>query len=250
MKTMPLSSELRLSTQPAHRSIEASPFFRALARGELSVESYEIYLCQLLSIHQAFADSRKTLIEWDTKLDNLLPDSLSTLGKLREDLSELTARRITGLEPRGRDFELRACRETHMRSEGRVRGRVDFFNGLLGVLDDGCPLFEETTALIHAIRAAAAAGLSIVGPIYVFEGAKNGGRILSRHLSDLGLPCLHLNPDGALQPERWRRFKLAIDRIECSAAERDQIVSTANQTFGLLEAVGSASLCFENDLQD
>lgn len=81
------------------------------------------------------------------------------------------------------------------------------------------------------------------GAYYVFEGSKNGARILARTLGTAyglnGAGLRYLDPHGAAQRQLWQDFRTRMNAIEWSAAEADAIVDAARQTF---RAVGQIDM--------
>ncbi len=61
------------------------------------------------------------------------------------------------------------------------------------------------------------------------------GRFLARRLRQAwsleGRGLDYLDPYGEEQPQRWAEFKLQMDSLPLSAAERDAVVAAAETTF-------------------
>ena len=84
--------------------------------------------------------------------------------------------------------------------------------------------------------------LSLLGAYYVFEGSKNGSRMLARvlalayKLSD-GRGLRFMDPHGADQRTLWQEFKNRMNAIEFSASEMDAMVASAKQAFDAIFAI-------------
>jgi heme oxygenase len=85
---------------------------------------------------------------------------------------------------------------------------------------------------------------TIWGAYYVFEGSKNGARILARTIGGAyglhdGRGLRYLDPHGAAQRQLWQDFRARMNAIEWSATEADAIVDAARATF---RAVGEIDM--------
>lgn len=85
---------------------------------------------------------------------------------------------------------------------------------------------------------------AIWGAYYVFEGSKNGARILARIVGGAyglaaGPGLRYLDPHGAEQRQLWQDFRTRMNAIEWTPAEADTIVDAARQTF---RAVGEIDM--------
>lgn len=102
--------------------------------------------------------------------------------------------------------------------------------------DDLAPV-PGTTALIQDIeRAARDNPITLLGHYYVFEGSKNGGRMLAKGLrQNYDLPerdgIRYFDPHGDEQRAMWLSFKARVDQLEFSDEERQQIIEAAKRTF-------------------
>lgn len=92
--------------------------------------------------------------------------------------------------------------------------------------------------------------VSLLGVLYVLEGATNGGRFIAAAVRpSLSLPegigTAYLDPHGSLQHERWAQFKTSVDELELSPAQRSAVITAARETFNavydILEGLNSPS---------
>lgn len=107
-------------------------------------------------------------------------------------------------------------------------------------------LLPPARDLIEAIeRVFGDRAVAVLGPWYVFEGSKNGGRMLARAVGvKLDLPpgpgLKYLDPHGAEQRARWQTFRAAVDAESWSSVEADAIVAAAQATFAGVSAIDDA----------
>ncbi len=92
--------------------------------------------------------------------------------------------------------------------------------------------------------------LSLLGFVYVLEGATLGARVLrplvARAFLLAGEDGLsYLNSYGTAVPQRWAQFQLRMNTLQLGAAEREQINQTANEFFASLETVFLALYPFQ-----
>lgn len=96
--------------------------------------------------------------------------------------------------------------------------------------------------LLH--RWSAGVQSSLWGAYYVFEGSKNGARILARiiggayRLGD-GQGMRYLDPHGAQQRQLWQDFRVRMNAVDWTPAEADEIVEAARQTFRAISEIDS-----------
>jgi len=83
---------------------------------------------------------------------------------------------------------------------------------------------------------------AVLGHYYVFEGSKNGARMLARVAgrayqltSDAGMR--YLDPHGDQQRPLWMQFKAAMDAADFTEAELDAMVAAAGRTFDFVSGV-------------
>jgi len=80
--------------------------------------------------------------------------------------------------------------------------------------------------------------LSLVGVLYVKEGATNGNKIVAKRIREgLGLPesvaMGYLDPHGPDQRKRWMAFKEALDTLDMTDDEKSRCMESARATFRL-----------------
>lgn len=114
-----------------------------------------------------------------------------------------------------------------------LRSDLKYFNRDLSQI---APL-PGTAALNDDIRTAASEQpISILGHYYVFEGSKNGGRMMAKGLRQIyELPerdgTRYFDPHGEQQRDLWQAFKFQVDAIIFNTEERNQIIQAAQCTF-------------------
>lgn len=77
---------------------------------------------------------------------------------------------------------------------------------------------------------------ALLGAYYVFEGSKNGARMLARGLAAAynlknGEGLRYMDPHGAEQRPLWQAFRERMNAIDFSNVERDEMVRAATTTF-------------------
>lgn len=87
--------------------------------------------------------------------------------------------------------------------------------------------------------------LALLGPLYVFEGSKNGGRMIARQVAEAydltpGPGLLYLDPHGNEQRTRWKEWKASLDELALSQADNDAIVAAAQRTFEAVREIEDA----------
>ena len=80
--------------------------------------------------------------------------------------------------------------------------------------------------------------LSLIGVLYVKEGATNGNKIVAKRIRDgLSLDGSvamgYLDPHGADQRKRWTAFKGTLDSLDVSDGEQARCLEAARATFRL-----------------
>lgn len=85
-------------------------------------------------------------------------------------------------------------------------------------------------------RLAAERPLALLGVYYVFEGSKNGARMIAKRVSQAyelqpGPGMLYLDPHGDQQRPLWMEFKQRMDACGFAAADQDAMVAAARLTF-------------------
>ncbi|MGE0440077.1 MAG: biliverdin-producing heme oxygenase [Gemmatimonadales bacterium] len=198
-----LSIQLRERTGPAHQDAERRHFNRSLARGELTPADWRRHLEQHLILHQAL----------ERRIDQLTRESPRWLAELA----------------------------------GPERRRVPDLAADLAALagNPAAAPLPPTAAAVAAIAGAPVA--EVIGYLYVLEGSTNGGRFLVRSARRfLGTPpesrdgLRFLDPYGEEQPERWRGFREALDRLDRTGPETDSIVAGAERMFHWVASIADA----------
>lgn len=115
-----------------------------------------------------------------------------------------------------------------------------------GVRDGEIRPFAATTTYETVLRnAGERADAALVGHYYVFEGSKNGAKILSRTVARAyGLTgrdgLTYLDPHGDGQRTVWAEFKTAVDRAGFTNDEADRMVAGARQAFAAVAEIDDA----------
>lgn len=106
-----------------------------------------------------------------------------------------------------------------------------------GVHPESVTPVAATLDLLRLIdRLSAESSVALLGIYYVFEGSKNGSRILAARLSKAyqlppGPGLLYFDPHGERQRAIWQEFRQSMDALDLAPAEHDAIVSAAQRTF-------------------
>jgi heme oxygenase len=104
------------------------------------------------------------------------------------------------------------------------------------------PATAQLLALIE--RFAGQRPEALLGVLYVFEGSKNGARIIARRLRSVYLPegggMRYLDPHGDAQRALWLDFRQRMDACAFAAGVQDELVRAAQQTFECISALDDA----------
>jgi len=78
--------------------------------------------------------------------------------------------------------------------------------------------------------------LSLLGILYVLEGATNGGKFIAAALRPAlalpdGIGTAYLDPHGPHQSERWAQFRTSVDMQSLNETERTAVIDAACDTF-------------------
>lgn len=89
---------------------------------------------------------------------------------------------------------------------------------------------------------AAKVSCRLLGAYYVFEGSKNGARMLSRVLAlaytlNDGRGLRYMDPHGPEQRTIWNDFRIRMNAIAFSQTEMDEMVEAAKYTFSAVHAI-------------
>jgi heme oxygenase len=123
--------------------------------------------------------------------------------------------------------------------EPNLRDDLSFFE----VDAESCRPCSGTRRLVGLIESLAREQpLSLLGVYYVFEGSKNGGRMITRSVRGAyGLPpdqgTRYLDPHGNEQRSLWQQFKDQMDAAPLAPTDRDAMVAAARQTFECVSAI-------------
>ena len=114
------------------------------------------------------------------------------------------------------------------------------------------PAFEVTTAFNEAVRnTLATLPVSVLGVLYVKEGATNGNKfVLQKIQSTLGLEddCAtgYMDPHGMSQRKRWNQFKRDLNALDLTAEEQESCLGVARRSFRMfIEISGCVSKQFD-----
>jgi len=100
-------------------------------------------------------------------------------------------------------------------------------------------VLSATQRFVDAVSQAAISDpLSLIGVLYVKEGATNGNKIVAKRIREgLGLdPAVamgYLDPHGPDQRKHWNAFKAALDSLDVTDDEQDRCLEAARETFRL-----------------
>ena len=114
------------------------------------------------------------------------------------------------------------------------------------------PAFEVTTAFTGAVRRSLSTlPVSIIGVLYVKEGATNGNKfVLQKIQSTLGLEddCAtgYMDPHGMSQRKRWNQFKRDLNALDLTDEEQESCLGVARRSFRMfMEISGCVSKQFD-----
>lgn len=196
-----LMEELKAATGPMHARLEATPFFPALAAGQLALESYVGQLRALAVIHsvlehalQECADERVTAV-WQ-------PD-MRKFALLQQDLQYFEPRAVADLREAA-EIALQTAEHLRLRAIGQPLA-------LLGSMY----VLEGSTLGAAVVRPLVARAFLLAG--------------------DDGLA--YLRPYGDHAPARWSAFRERMNALTLSAEDRAGIVREAVEFFGRLETL-------------
>ncbi len=189
-----LHEALKSRTWPLHQRAEHHPFQAAIMRGGMSRSGYVAQLEQTLLVHRVLERH---------------------LAGRRRHVPALTA----------------LVRDHHF--------RVPHAEADLAALGGSthAPPRPCTTAFIAEIDAAAdARPHALVGYLYVLEGSTNGAKFIAKALARaLGIADGHglsyQDPHGDLQRPRWTEFKAALNTLDLTPAQAEDVVAAAESLF-------------------
>ena len=96
--------------------------------------------------------------------------------------------------------------------------------------------------------------ISLVGVLYVKEGATNGNKVVAKRIREslqLGDDCKmgYFDPHGADQRTRWYAFKDALNLLDLSTTERAACLNAARATFQLFMDLSTELVNFKETAQ-
>jgi len=166
-------------------------------------------------------------------------------GKLpREQYVAMLAQRL--LIHRHLEHALRALRASDLRVADVVREELMQEENLrrdlahFGVDADAVQPAAATKRLVGEVdRLVSEHPIALLGVYYVFEGSKNGARMVARALRGAygladGPGLLYMDPHGEQQRPLWADFKAKTDAVDLDETEQDAIVRAAQLTFTLV----------------
>jgi heme oxygenase (biliverdin-producing, ferredoxin) len=198
-----LSAKLKRTTAELHTRAEQSPTMRELAQGKMSREGFTAHLGQLYLLHDGLERRLALLLSSEHRMGHVVKTEQFQTDKARADLEYFGASHET--------IEASAALST-------------FLSGLETVAQDR--------------------PWALLGMHYVLEGSKNGGRFLARVVRkayelEVGNGDRYLDPYGESQPATWGTFKTALDSLELSEVESEDVLYGAEKLFELMIALGT-----------
>ena len=124
--------------------------------------------------------------------------------------------------------------EAHLRL-----GRVDQDLKDLECNDIADPLPATKRFVEYVSEMSKASPASLIGVLYVKEGATNGNKFVAKKLREtmnLGpnMAMGYLDPHGKDQRKRWNAFKESINKLDLSENEQEDCVAVAQETFRMV----------------
>ena len=113
--------------------------------------------------------------------------------------------------------------------------------GYLGVETSTIEPLKGAQNLVGTIQQAPSPAV-LMGIYYVFEGSKNGARLIARALGKAwgktdGEGMKYLDPHGEAQRGLWMKFREDMNAIDWSSEEQDTMVKAAQDTFDAISAL-------------
>lgn len=189
-----LADELKSATREAHTKAERHPIQGRMISGRMDRSEYVAYLGQNVAVWRA-----------------------------------LDAGLATAKDPR-----VQAIRRAYHEHAPRIAADLAYLAPGQAV-EGPLPATQAFIALINRV----AGGPGLLGVWYVLEGSTNGGRFIAKALGPaLGLTGLDglrtLDPHGEAQRERWGAWRTGLDAQAFTAAERQEIIASADATFAAM----------------
>jgi len=114
------------------------------------------------------------------------------------------------------------------------------------------PAFEVTTTFTDSVRnTLSILPISVLGLLYVKEGATNGNKfVLKKIQTTLGLAessaTGYMDPHGMKQRKRWNQFKRDLNALDLTVEEQDSCLGVARRSFSMfMEISGCVSRQFD-----
>jgi len=193
-----LTEALKAATFPAHARLQTAPFFSALAACQLPLESYVGQLRALAVIHGVLEKALAGCA--DARVAAVWHEAMRKLPWLQQDLDYFEPRAVADLQE---------------------------------VVDAALHLAEQ-------IRLQSP--LALLGAAYVLEGSTLGASVVRPMVAraflltgDEGLAYLHSY--GAAIHECWAQYQQRMNALALNAAERAELIQSANDFFLQLEKI-------------
>lgn len=198
-QTPTLMAQLKAATAAAHARVQTAPFFKALAAGQLPLESYVGQLRALLAIHGVIepllADST------DPRIRAVWRADMARLHLLQQDLHALGSRSVAD-RSEALLVAQQACDQLRLQSMAAPLALL----GWVYVL-------EGSTLGAEIVRPMVARALRLSG----------------------GEGTAYLYAHGADNRAYWAAYGERMNALALSADERDALIAAANALFGLLD---------------
>ena len=149
----------------------------------------------------------------------------------------------TVLDPALQNAASRDPRVAHIFDESHLRlGRINQDLADLECDDPGEPLPSIARFNEYVNRKLEESPSSLIGVLYVKEGATNGNKFIAKKLREtLGLgedkAMGYLDPHGKDQRRCWNAFKEQLNELELDQAEQEECLDAAKETFKLMMTV-------------
>jgi iron complex transport system ATP-binding protein len=143
------------------------------------------------------------------------------------------------IEPVMRDAAAREPRYAEMLEEGHFRlSKIEQDLRDLDAEVHAAPIGATERFIDSVCSLARQQPLSMVGVLYVKEGATNGNKIVAHRIRkaldlDESVALGYLDPHGDEQRPRWMRFKGKLDALELNDAEQEACLAAARSVFQL-----------------
>ena len=189
--------KLKEGTQALHDQAESGSFQIRMVNGELARLEFASFLGQMRHVHATLDPALQAASTTDDRVAKIFNDSHLRLGRIDQDLSDLS--HTDAMEP------LPAT--AHF---------LEYIN----------EMSERNPA-------------SLIGVLYVKEGATNGNKIVAKRLRDSmeldpGMAMGYLDPHGKDQRRCWTDFKGTLNELDLTDEEQQDCVAVAQETFRMV----------------